>query len=224
MFDISLKHKQRLDPHLERIKQLVSEKSKREPRGRDIIWTYLRYLGLHLVMDCGLDTNLKMENRIRLRDWQIAISDGLFMSVSRKLKIKMGLLNPPAHYIEAGHRIWYRTLKSKELTDTSELDQRIEKLIREIISISREEPKDIAFVRLCIYSLTTLGPLLIMDIYGKDFNRELIQFLCFFWTKVAEDFYEEAALSDEIAQMLHNDYCSEVFALIDQRLKTTATE
>lgn len=223
MFDISLEHKQRLGPHLERIKQLISEKSKREPRGRDIVWTYLRYLGLHLVIDCGLDTNLKMEKQIRLRDWLIAIADGLFMNVSRKLKIRMGFLDLPAHHIEIGHRTWYLVLRGKKLTDTSELDQRIEALTREITSISREEPNDIAFVRLCNYSLTILGPLLIMDVYGEDFNNELILFLCFFWTKVAEDFYEESALPYEIAQISHDDDC-EVFALIDERLKTAATE
>lgn len=221
MLDISLKHKQHLNPHLERIKQLISEKSKRESRGRDIVWTYLRYLGPHLVMACGLDANLKMENRIRLRDWLIVISDGLFMNIARKLKIRMALPNPLAH-TEIGFRAYYSILKRKELTDIPELDQRIENLTKIITSISREEPNDIAFVRLCNYSLTTLGPLLIMDVYGEDFNHELIQFLCFFWTKVAEDLYEENAVSYEIAQILNGNDC-EIFTKLEERLKTTGT-
>lgn len=218
MFDTSPEHRQRLDPHLERIKQYVIKKLAGD---RDIVWTYLRYIGLNIVQDCNLDANLQLENAIRLRDWIIIISDGIFMNVARKLKRRMQLLDPPMD-MRFGHRILYNTSKRKGLMNLIELDGNIGPLTWEINSISREEPEDIAFVGLCGYSLTSLGPALTMEAYGNDFNRDLIQSLVFFWRKVADDFYEEAATPYEEKQRLINGDCK-IFALIDERLKVTAT-
>ncbi len=110
--------------------------------------------------------------------------------------------------------------EKKELVKLAELDDQIRSLVWEVNFTSREESENIAFIGLCNYSLAFLGPALTMEVYGKDFNRGLIQFLCFFWTEVAKDFYEEIAMPHEDVQILKNGDC-EVFTLTDEKLKIT---
>lgn len=209
-------HKPRLRPHLKKIKQCIVKKLGMRPEDRDAAWTYLRHVGVTLIIQCVLAANVRMENRIRLRYWTLAFAEAVFMHMFRELKRRRKILSPSLE-LGIGSRGWYTRLKRKELADTSELDELIDNLTREIISISAQDPQNIAFVELCNYSLTTIGPRLMMEVYKKDFNRELVQFLAFFWTKVAEDFYEETAAPYEDKQILVNGDCG-VFAEMERRL------
>lgn len=213
---ISPKLKPRLNPHINEITRCIVERLKAKAEDRENVWLYLRYAGLNLVTLCGLQINLRLENRIRLRYWQTAFAEALFTHVAKKLKRRRKLRKSDIA-LARGCRNWYARLVVKKLDDTLELDKGIAGLVREIVSISNKKPKDLAFFELCNYSLTTLGPRLIMEVYGGDFNQELLQFLAFFWTKVADDFYEESTAPYEKKQMLINGDC-EVFAEMERRL------
>lgn len=206
----------RLKPHLKKIKRCMVANLGTLPENRDAAWAYLRYVGINLIMQCALAANCRLENRIRLRYWALAFAEAVFMHVSRELKRRRKILSPSLE-LGIGSKGWYTRLKRKELADTSGLDELIKGLTREIISICEKNPQNIAFVGLCNYSLTTLGPRLMMEVYRRDFNRELVQFLAFFWTKVPEDFYEETAAPYEEKQILINGDC-DVFIELERRL------
>lgn len=209
------KHRSRLGLHLEKIQQcIVNLVAKTEDL--DTAWVYLRHVGINLVTDCGLAANIRLENKIRWRYWTLAFVEAICMHLSRELKRRRKLLNPSLE-LSIGFKALYARLKRKELTDTSELDELIEGLTREIMIVSEQDPQNIAFVGLCNYSLTTLGLRLMMKVYGRDFNRELVQFFAFFWTKVAKDFYEESAAPFEEKLMLVYGDC-EVFIEMERRL------
>lgn len=213
---IPSEHKPRLKSHLNKIKQCIVTNLGTQPENRDAAWAYLRHVGITLITQCALAANVRLENRVRLRYWTLAFAEAVFMHVSRELKRRRKILSPSLE-LGTGSKNWYARLKRKDLMDTSELDELTQNLTREIISISAEDPENIAFVGLCNYSLTTIGPRLMMEVYKKDFNRELVQFLAFFWTKTAEDFYQEFAAPYEEKQMLVNGDC-EVFAEMERRL------
>lgn len=213
---ISPELKPLLKLHLKKIKECIVKNIGTNPENRDTAWTYLRHVGINLITQCALAANCRLENRIRWRYWTLAFAEAVCMHMSRELKRRRKILSPSLE-LGTGFKTLYARLKRKGLADTSELDELIESLTREIIYISEKDPENIAFVGLCNYSLTTLGPWLMMEVYGEDFNRELLQFLAFFWSKLAEDFYEESAAPYEEKQIFINGDC-EVFIELERRL------
>ena len=236
-------YKARLYPHIQEIARWIVTKAETETGGQDLAWALLRYAGLNILGSCELQINLLAENHIRLCYWMIAVTDGVIMNVKRELKRRKCPQKPDSN-LESGFKTLYSRVKGKELGETkygqteepnateSEKPARnlveglgghIENLVEEIMTIVREKPDEKTFMGLCNYSLTTLGPLVVMDVYGKDFNLEWLQILVLFWEEVVEDFYKETAAPYEDIQIELNGNC-EVFALIDERLKAATTE
>ena len=214
-------YKARLFPLIQEIASCIIAKAGSGEDKQDLAWSLLRYAGT-TILAATLIVTARTKNEIKLRYWMIAVTDGVIMNVKRELKRRKCPQNA-SFGLRSGFQNLYNRIKREKKalnpTSLSELFYTINGLAEEIDTIAVEKELDKkTFMGLCNYSLTTLGPLVVMDIYGENFSLEWLQILALFWEKVAEDFYQETAAPYEDAQMKKNGDC-EIFALIDNRLK-----
>lgn len=209
---IPQRYKNILNSHLEKIRNWIVKISLADPKKRDISFAFLQFLGPALIYN----SIMVVSELSRLRYWMAPDVAGILMNVAWELERKRSLPEP-ANDLKGGFDEFDRRLAIIKTGNTQTLDALVHDLALAIKNIVLTEEDETAYKEMVNYSLTTLGPDILMDVYRQDFDSQLLQFLVMLWQKTAKNHYHAVIAPYEDAQIIKNGDC-EVFTRIERAL------
>jgi len=215
-----------LNPHIHALRTEIVAIAKKDPNDMATAFALLHYAGIRLEQEAALDATELSHGRRRLRYWIYALTDGVLMQVGREL-IRKKKLPEPSEIQLYQFKKFFRSLP--KYADVPKMNLLICDLVNKIMRIEIGYGYDAAFAGLCNYSLTTLGPGVVMDIYQKSdagiargakrsLRIALLQKLAHFWWDTAQVLYNtEVARYEDQAR--DNNGEVEIYEEIDRWLE-----
>ncbi len=202
-----------LDPHIQALRAVTVAAAKEKPDHIAVALAHLRLTGIQLVREAALDATEHFQGKRGTRYWILGINDGVLMQVGRELKRRKKLPAPSTSQVHEFEHLC-RTLPAVPAPGIAGIDPLIRALVAEIRNIAERHNYDGAFAGLCNYTLTALGPRVLMDLFPREthiapgakrrLKQALLQKLVYFWWDTAQVFYDTYAAPYEDQQIVAN--------------------